>query len=319
MIRSGKVRFLKWPILLAAGLLLTGIAFVATGMQATTPSGQPVLPEGNLISNADFQAGSGPIPAQWVLNSDLQRKGSVRLVAGLSGGKAVELSPNRNNTDTGKPFALAQIIPVSPLRGQRLRVQTAMKVTSQSQAFLLVFQLDRSGKPLGHLIFEQLDAQPDFRVQKNSLTVDADAENILVACSVNGTSGAAQFAEMSLRREESAASSAPFGTTAASATGDRQHVIEVDASAVLKPVEQGLFGSNVEWFRDGNGIWDPDRDDFRESILQPAGELGVSVLRYPGGGLADNFHWRESVGPVPGAPTRRTSSIRRAEVAARFP
>jgi len=77
----------------------------------------------------------------------------------------------------------------------------------------------------------------------------------------------------------------------------RTATVDVDAGAILKPVERQLFGANVEWNNDGNLIWNAATGSNNGIIVSRARELGVSNLRFPGGTLADYYHWRDGIGP----------------------
>jgi len=57
------------------------------------------------------------------------------------------------------------------------------------------------------------------------------------------------------------------------------------------------------------GIYDPDdaranQDGLREDVLQLVRELGVSVVRYPGGNFVSSYNWEDGVGPVSERPVR---------------
>ncbi|SDT94913.1 alpha-N-arabinofuranosidase [Verrucomicrobium sp. GAS474] len=87
--------------------------------------------------------------------------------------------------------------------------------------------------------------------------------------------------------------------------------LEVDASQVLGPVNRLVFGHNIEaadsagifgpTVKDkiyrGDGLWLPNEGKPSEVILGKAREIGISMLRYPGGCLVHNFDWRKAVGP----------------------
>lgn len=60
--------------------------------------------------------------------------------------------------------------------------------------------------------------------------------------------------------------------------------------ATGRPVNRALLGSNVQWVDRGDGLLAED-GSFRPSMLESAHALAPSVLRYPGGVLAEVFHW----------------------------
>lgn len=88
--------------------------------------------------------------------------------------------------------------------------------------------------------------------------------------------------------------------------------IEIDAAKVVAPVNRLVFGHNVEAadsagifgattqkdkiYR-GDGFWLPDQQKPSAVLLEKAREVGISMLRYPGGCLVHNYDWRKSVGP----------------------
>ena len=85
----------------------------------------------------------------------------------------------------------------------------------------------------------------------------------------------------------------------------------IDPSFVIAPVNRRTFGSFVE--HKGRcvytGIYEPehptaDADGFRGDVLELVRELGVTVVRYPGGNFVSGYRWEDGVGPVERRPTR---------------
>ncbi|MDQ7810813.1 alpha-N-arabinofuranosidase [Amycolatopsis sp. A133] len=79
---------------------------------------------------------------------------------------------------------------------------------------------------------------------------------------------------------------------------------------VIAPVRRRTFGSFVEHLGRCvyNGIHEPghptaDEDGFRGDVLALTRELGVTVVRYPGGNFVSGYRWEDGVGP--GRPVRR--------------
>jgi alpha-L-arabinofuranosidase len=62
-----------------------------------------------------------------------------------------------------------------------------------------------------------------------------------------------------------------------------------------------LFGCSLEWTDHGNFIYDPERRALRRDVLDLLAPLRIPVWRFPGGIMADHYHWRDGVGP----PDRR--------------
>lgn len=74
-------------------------------------------------------------------------------------------------------------------------------------------------------------------------------------------------------------------------------VVRIDASTVVKPVNRGVLGVNVEWTYGGNGLYDGEASTLRGDMVGAVQELGASVLRFPGGGVADYYSWVNGIGP----------------------
>ena len=76
-------------------------------------------------------------------------------------------------------------------------------------------------------------------------------------------------------------------------------------------VDRRLFGSFVEHMGRSvyTGIYEPghphaDADGFREDVLDLVRELGVTIVRYPGGNFVSGYRWEDGVGPRESRPRR---------------
>ena len=81
--------------------------------------------------------------------------------------------------------------------------------------------------------------------------------------------------------------------------------ITVDARAAGPPISPYLYGVAVEWIDNGNVILDPKTRLLRPDLVDPLKALRIPVWRFPGGILADHYHWRDGVGPPEGRPIGR--------------
>jgi len=86
----------------------------------------------------------------------------------------------------------------------------------------------------------------------------------------------------------------------------------LDPAFTIAPVSRRTFGSFVEHMGRCvyTGIYEPshptaDADGFREDVLALTRELGVSVVRYPGGNFVSGYRWEDGIGPVADRPVRR--------------
>ena len=72
-----------------------------------------------------------------------------------------------------------------------------------------------------------------------------------------------------------------------------------------------MFGSFIEHLGRAvyQGIYQPespfaDEQGFRKDVIGLVRELGVPVVRYPGGNFVSGYHWEDGVGPKENRPAR---------------
>jgi alpha-N-arabinofuranosidase len=87
--------------------------------------------------------------------------------------------------------------------------------------------------------------------------------------------------------------------------------ITVDPAFGVGPVDPRLFGSFVEHLGRCvySGIYEPDhptadKHGFREDVAGLTRELGVPVIRYPGGNFVSGYRWEDGIGPAGERPVR---------------
>jgi alpha-N-arabinofuranosidase len=88
-------------------------------------------------------------------------------------------------------------------------------------------------------------------------------------------------------------------------------VIRIDPARTIGTVDRRIFGGFVEHLGRCiyGGIFDEgsplaDEDGFRRDVLELVDELGVTLVRYPGGNFVSGYRWEDGVGPVEARPTR---------------
>ena len=88
--------------------------------------------------------------------------------------------------------------------------------------------------------------------------------------------------------------------------------MHLDPAFVIAPVRRRIFGSFVEHMGRCvyTGIYQPghptaDAHGFRGDVLELVRELGVSVVRYPGGNFVSGYRWEDGIGPAAERPVRR--------------
>ena len=87
--------------------------------------------------------------------------------------------------------------------------------------------------------------------------------------------------------------------------------IVIDPAFTVGEVDERMFGSFVEHMGRAiyGGIYEPshptaDADGFRGDVLELVRELGVTVVRYPGGNFVSAYDWEDGVGPRERRPQR---------------
>ncbi|MBO4205464.1 arabinosylfuranosidase ArfA [Micromonospora echinofusca] len=87
--------------------------------------------------------------------------------------------------------------------------------------------------------------------------------------------------------------------------------LTIDPAFRVAPVDRRLFGSFVEHMGRCvyGGVFEPghpaaDDRGLRTDVLDLTRELGVSVVRYPGGNFVSGYRWEDGIGPVGDRPRR---------------
>jgi alpha-L-arabinofuranosidase len=123
------------------------------------------------------------------------------------------------------------------------------------------------------------------------------ASNVGMACSATALFGSRSLAARGLAQAASSASaSAPAR-------------VYVDSRRTIAPLDRNLFGSFLEHLGRAiyEGIYDPgsklsDSNGFRKDVLNEIRQLGVPIIRYPGGNFVSGYNWLDGVGPKKDRP-----------------
>ena len=85
--------------------------------------------------------------------------------------------------------------------------------------------------------------------------------------------------------------------------------VYVDTRRTIAPLDRNLFGSFLEHLGRAiyEGIYDPgsklaDANGFRKDVLNEIRQMGVPIIRYPGGNFVSGYNWLDGVGPVQNRP-----------------
>jgi alpha-N-arabinofuranosidase len=88
--------------------------------------------------------------------------------------------------------------------------------------------------------------------------------------------------------------------------------VVVDTSKSGPPIEPAIYGQFAEHLGRGvyDGIWVgenssiPNTRGYRTDVLEALKKIHVPVIRWPGGCFADEYHWRDGIGPRDKRPVR---------------
>jgi alpha-L-arabinofuranosidase len=144
-----------------------------------------------------------------------------------------------------------------------------------------------------------VQCQPKDRLSSSRRKFLKQAANAGVACSVTGLFG---------NLAQGLASERP--AQAASATGATSPArVYVDTRRTIAPLDRNLFGSFLEHLGRAiyGGVYDPgsklsDANGFRKDVLDEIRQLGVPIIRYPGGNFVSGYNWLDGVGPKQNRP-----------------
>ncbi|RKJ38624.1 alpha-N-arabinofuranosidase [Acutalibacter sp. 1XD8-33] len=87
--------------------------------------------------------------------------------------------------------------------------------------------------------------------------------------------------------------------------------ITLDPDFQISRIDKRIYGSFVEHLGRAvyGGVYQPghpsaDEEGFRKDVLDLVREIGVPIVRYPGGNFVSNYFWEDGVGPVAERPRR---------------
>jgi alpha-L-arabinofuranosidase len=113
------------------------------------------------------------------------------------------------------------------------------------------------------------------------------------------TGGLALSADLLLRRSLFAQAAPPSSVAK----------VYVDTRRTISTIDRNLFGSFLEHLGRAiyGGIYEPgsklaDANGFRKDVLSEIRQLGVPIIRYPGGNFVSGYNWLDGIGPKQNRP-----------------
>jgi alpha-L-arabinofuranosidase len=99
-----------------------------------------------------------------------------------------------------------------------------------------------------------------------------------------------------------------FGQTSPPSSGETVRLY-IDSRRTIAPIDHNLFGSFLEHLGRAiyEGIYDPgsklsDANGFRKDVMDEVRQMGVPIIRYPGGNFVSGYNWLDGVGPKEDRP-----------------
>ena len=243
----------------------------------------------------------------WDIDSDIADRGEQsrtrRFIA--DGRFGFKLLPNERNTVEASRlgYGIYQLLPAAELRGKAITFSGALNGVGGATAVLRVAAVAQDGNSYTRFLQAKTDLGPDDEPpamrQRDVFEVpDVPIDWLFIACSAEGTSGAAYFDDISVTIEppEFFAQGQPDPGPALSA------VATVNYHKVLRTIPRSIYGINILYPAGGYGLWSSVHGLPNPEAAALARELGPTQLRFPGGGFANFYHWRNGVGPVSSRP-----------------
>lgn len=251
--------------------------------------------EGELLRNAGFEQPGSPTPQDWFQEIEKTgRKGTVSQDQGRvhSGNFSLRLQPNQQNA-SDPPLAVAQMVPAAALRGRKVELSGHLYAEGGAVGALGILSVV-GGRPTNLAFVSQPGGSARWvRHSKVYDVPDDPSVQLVVTCFVSGQAGAAWTDDVSLvvHRETPADAQAAVPATPLKAT------VEVLADTVLRRIPRTLYGANVEWIWNANSMWLEKERRPHPEVVRLAHEMGISLIRYPGGHYSDFYHWKDGIGP----------------------
>jgi len=256
-------------------------------------------PKGNLVKNPSFEAWASGVPQDWLLEDKVKSKGKIAAQSTLvgNGKQGLSLIPNQTNTEPVVPLAVGQAWPANSLKGKTLAVSVRVGSAGGATAEFGLFAVEKSGQISESLILASPESSEGLVEKSGTITIPKEKNIVLVIarCAAQGTSGTAYFDDVNIEVTDDKPKEQP--TSSKKGGKALQAQITVNPETEIRPIPRTIFGTNVDWVHDGKGLWDPRRGELDPNLIRLTKELGVSLIRFPGGALSDFYHWRDGIGP----------------------
>lgn len=301
-------RKLQWLSFLTSVIVLL---LVGRGLLSSQPSAPQVAPREELTRNGGFEESGTSVPQSWFRDSARTgKKGTVLQdhTRFHSGNASLKLEPNKRNGGDF-PLAIAQVIPAATWAGKKVEFSAYVAAEGGATAVLGMLNFVRQ-QPSNLITVTQASGVAGWVRQSQIYEVPDDPSvQLVITCFVTGTSGSAWFDDVSVVPYGEGGGRGPAEGAAnatqapvSNSSGALKASVEVDVGSVIRQIPRTLYGANAEWIWNGNLLWLEESRRAHPEVERLTQELGVSLIRYPGGHYSDFYHWRDGVGPFEARP-----------------
>jgi alpha-N-arabinofuranosidase len=284
--------------------VLSAAALAASGVW--TPS----VP--NILSDPSFE--QYPLTNGWAIENSVFAEGTGgQSVHGVHSGQySLRLDPNGANPagDSGI-FGIGQKIPPTQYIGQPLYFGVWTMATGNVTAVTRLSAISSTGAVYWRELRQASGGSvPVLREDVLDIPNDPTIVALVITCSVSSSGGSAFFDDIVVSTQVPTSFPEALGTP--DPGPDLQAAVNVDASQVIRTIPRTLYGSNLEWIWNGDGVWNADTQTLDSTLIDLAKQGGVSLLRFPGGFFSDYYNWQNGIGPLsqrPSTPILPNSSL----------
>lgn len=243
------------------------------------------------LTNGDFAQLDNGRPVGWAISDAAAAKGQATVEAGM-----LVLRPNAANTPSDTPLGLGQAIDATAFHGRRLSLTARLSGTEGAVAVVGAAALDANGAVERFVSILAGAGEDGVQTATDGQPLGDTARTIIVFASAEGVAGTARIGDIVLDGVAVAARGGPADTVT-------RFTLTADGQGRVIPA--GILGTNVEWIRGANGLWNPAQSGLDPDILGMSAQGGVRLVRFPGGVWSDTYDWRDGTGPQQSRPTTR--------------
>lgn len=293
---------------LVAGLtalaLFSVTACMDTSTNLATADSDSMARNGEIVLNGGFEEGTGSrssLPTGWVQNvrkTGGKGKIALDLRKAHTGSASLKLVPNSRN-DKKFPLAVAQEIPAASLRGKQIEFSGEMAAEGGARALIGLLSVIDGKQGDFAMLFQPSNKGGWVRHSKTYNVPDDPDVKLYLSVWVAGQSGSAWFDDVAISLAGVDALETPRRPVA---QDKLEAEVIVNAGDEIRRIPRTLFGANIEWRWNATNFWQEDRQRIDPKGLQLTKEMGLSLIRYPGGIYSDFYHWRDGIGPYEKRP-----------------